>query len=269
METAVTSQLVLSLFSGIDLLGDGFRKNGFCVVSAGDIILGQDVRTFRGIPGRFDGVIGGSPCQDFSKARRTAPTGYGLEMLNEFVRIVTEVRPNWFLLENVPTVPTVSVNGYHIQRFDLCPTDVGFPQRRKRHFQFGSREGLIIDIQRRQFTGEKVPTLTASDGRRVGKRDYEEFCRLQGLPAALKLPDLHKAARYKVVGNGVHAAVAYEVGRAIMDATTKIDPETIHSGVNFCACGCGRRVTGLRKSAGDACRKRLQKLREHSRLTMS
>lgn len=255
------SQLVLSLFSGLDLLGHGFRQNGFCVVSAGDIILGQDVRTFQGIPGRFDGIVGGSLCQDFSRARRTPPTGYGLEMLGEYVRIVTEVKPRWFLLENVPAVPNVNVPGYQIQRFDLCPTELGYDQRRRRHFQFGSIDGLWLDIERRQFTGKSLPTLTASDGRRSARRTFAEFCQLQGLPDEIPLPDLTQSARYKVVGNGVHAAVAFEVARSIRAATTNPNPETLAS-VNRCACGCGRRVTGKQKSASDACRKRLQKSRE-------
>ena len=261
------SQLVLSLFSGIGLLDSGFESHGFCVVAGPEKILGGDVRDFQALPGRFDGIIGGSPCQDFSKARRTPPTGYGLEMLSEFVRIVTEVQPRWFLLENVPTVPNVNIRGYHVQRFDLCPTDLGYPQRRRRHFQFGSIDGLVLNIERQPFTGEKVPTLTASEGRRTKKRTFDDFCQLQGLCSALELPDFHRAARYKVVGNGVHIAVAQEVARAILEATTNPNPDTIHSAdVKFCACGCGRRVTGHQKSASDACRKRLQKSRDNARL---
>ena len=102
-------ELILSIFSGIDLLGKGFEQNGFCVVSAMDIIFGHDIREKRFPTGRFDGVIGGSPCQDFSKARRTPPTGNGLEMLGEFVRVVNETQPKWFLLENVPQVPNIAI----------------------------------------------------------------------------------------------------------------------------------------------------------------
>lgn len=71
--------VTLSVFSGIDLLGMGFEAEGFCVVSAGDLAFGRDVRKFRPPPGVFTGVIGGPPCQDFSAARRSAPIldGYG------------------------------------------------------------------------------------------------------------------------------------------------------------------------------------------------
>lgn len=260
MKSEGPTQLVLSLFSGIGLLDSGFLNHGFCVTAAAEKLLGGDIRDFRGIPGRFDGVVGGSPCQDFSKARRSPPTGYGLEMLNEYVRIVTEVQPRWFLLENVPGVPSVTVPGYIVQRFDLCPTELGHPQRRRRHFQFGSKEGLVLNINRRSFTGQAIPTLTASDGRRSTRRDFRDFCALQGLSSVLELPDFHKSAKYKAVGNGVHTAVAHEVARAILEVTTSDSPDTIYT-VKVCACGCGRRLTGKQKSATDACRKRLQKNR--------
>jgi len=67
-------QLVLSLFSGIGLLDRAFKEKGFFVVSAGDLILGQDIRDFHAVAGKFDGVIGGSPCQDFSTLNRNHRT---------------------------------------------------------------------------------------------------------------------------------------------------------------------------------------------------
>jgi site-specific DNA-cytosine methylase len=82
---------VLSLFPGIDLMGRGFEQEGYCVVRGPDLIFGGDVRAFHPPPGRFDGIIGGSPCQDFSTARRCPPTGYGVEMLHEFCRCVADL----------------------------------------------------------------------------------------------------------------------------------------------------------------------------------
>ena len=57
------SQLVLSLFPGIGLLDKPFRDVGFCIVAGPDAVTGGDVRDVRGVPGRFDGIIGGPPCQ--------------------------------------------------------------------------------------------------------------------------------------------------------------------------------------------------------------
>jgi DNA (cytosine-5)-methyltransferase 1 len=107
-------ELVLSLFSGAGLLDRGFEQSGFCVVSAGDILWGRDVRGFSPARHKFAGIIGGSPCQDFSKARRCPPTGEGLELVGQFARCVAEAQPDWFLLENVPAVPDIIVDGYKV-----------------------------------------------------------------------------------------------------------------------------------------------------------
>ena len=59
-------QLILSLFPGIDLLGQGFEAEGYCVVRGPDRLWGGDIQDFHCFSGRFDGVIGGPPCQDFT-----------------------------------------------------------------------------------------------------------------------------------------------------------------------------------------------------------
>src|SRR6476659_2456796 len=60
---AVSQPLVLSLFPGIGLLDMAFESEGFCVVRGPDLLWGGDVRSFHVPYGRFDGVIGGPPCQ--------------------------------------------------------------------------------------------------------------------------------------------------------------------------------------------------------------
>jgi DNA (cytosine-5)-methyltransferase 1 len=258
-------QLVLSVFSGIDLLGKGFLENGFSVVSAGDKMYGQDIRDFHTIPNRFDGMIGGSPCQDFSKARRTPPTGEGLELLGEFCRVVLEANPRWFLLENVPQVPNITIEGYHIQRFDLNALECGSIQNRHRHFQFGSVDGLVLNIKRDPIPKNHTRCVTASEGKQTDRRGFADFCALQGLPRTFDLPEFTQTGKYRAVGNGVNIHVARRVAAAIREC---IDP-TVHSLVtlaDLCACGCGRILEGRQKSASDACRKRLQKKRDGSPL---
>ena len=51
------TELVLSLFPGIGLLDRAFAAAGFCIVQAADKITGGDVRDFRGVPGRLDGIV--------------------------------------------------------------------------------------------------------------------------------------------------------------------------------------------------------------------
>jgi len=91
--------LVLELFPGDGLFGRAFAELGACVVNAGDIMQGYDIREFRGIAGRFDGVIGGPPCQFASVAARGKSRHQNL--IPEFERVVSECKPRWAVMENV------------------------------------------------------------------------------------------------------------------------------------------------------------------------
>lgn len=277
-------QMVLSLFSGIGLLDIGFKENGFCVVSAGDIINGShhDVRNFHTKDGVFNGVIGGSPCQDFSRARRTPPTGEGLELLNEFCRVVKEAKPQWFLLENVPSVPTVDIYGYYVQRFDLNAKNCGSNQNRNRHFQFGTslKDIRILDIHRDASPVAVARCVTASEGGQMDRRNFSDACELQGLDKDFDLPLFTQSGKYRAVGNGVNVLVSRRIAAAIKTATFGMsenaknstyintvyavkNPKVIENlNVMFCACGCGRLIKGKQKSATPACRKRLEKNRK-------
>jgi len=233
--------LVLSLFPGIGLLDRGFEDSGFCVVRGPDLIFGGDIRRFNPPVGRFDGVIGGPPCQDFSKARRDAPTGQGLEMIYEFKRVVLAARPVWWLAENVPGVPDIKIDGYSWQRLDLYASDFGMKQRRLRHIQFGANDGsqLVIDRQNQQGT---TPTVLASDDRLIS-----EIATLQGLPMDFDIPSFTRSALVRAMGNGVPFGMALAIAQAVSHRV---------SGVTVCSCSCGRRVTGRQKYANGACRKR-------------
>lgn len=249
------SQLLLSLFPGIDLLGRGFEAEGFSVVRGPDLIYGSDIRDFHVPPGRFDGVIGGSPCPDFSKARRTAPTGNGLEMLDEFHRVVLEARPTWWLLENVAQVPDLVIDGYSHQRIDINASECGLPQNRLRHFQFGHRDGHVITVNRQPRIVDLEPCCTASEGSDQSRRDYGRFCQLQGLSGALNLPAFTLSAKYRAVGNGVPIPMARLLASAILHSRPA-------GSIRLCACGCGRPVYGRALLAEASCRKRMQRRRE-------
>jgi len=243
--------LVLSLFPGIDLLGRGFEAAGWCVVRGPDLITGGDVRHFHAPAGRFDGIIGGPPCQDFSRARRTEPTGYGREMLDEFIRVVIEAAPMWWLAENVPGVPDIVVPGYSHFRIDLDARDFGSQQRRLRHVQFGALDGRIPIVTRRPRidSGSSQKCCMASEGNHIDRRDFGQFCELQGLSRDFELPGMTVSGRYRAVGNGVHVGVATALGKAVADAQYGVN-------VEICKCGCGRVVSGRRTLATAACRQR-------------
>lgn len=245
--------LVLSLFPGIDMLGMGFEAEGFCIVRGPDLVWGGDIRSFTPPAGVFDGIIGGSPCQDFSKKRFAPPTGYGLKMLEQYARCVLAARPNWFVLENVPGVPDIEIEGYTVQRLDLKASEFGLNQSRLRHIQFGSVAGQSLVIPREENGTDLEPCCMATEGEKADRRTWADFCQLQGLPPNFKLPGMTISARYRAVGNGVPVPMAAAVARAIKE---------IGQGGRVCECGCGRPVTGRAKSAGAGCRKRLQRARE-------
>ncbi|MCQ8118502.1 DNA cytosine methyltransferase [Methylomonas rosea] len=250
------SHLTLSLFPGIDLLGRGFEAEGFPVVRGPDPLFGGDIRSFHVPAGRFDGVIGGPPCPDFSKARRgSPPTGYGLEMIGEYIRLVEEAKPLWWLMENVPGVPDVKIPGYSHQRLDINSRELGSKQNRHRHFQYGHSQGHVISIPRLPKSMEWEPCCIASEGRRTNKRDWNQFCRLQGLSDGIDLDNLTLSARYRAVGNGVPIYMAQALARAILDAKPP-------SEVRICGCGCGREIGGRAQYAVPACRKRMQRRRD-------
>ena len=251
---ALHQQLVLSVFPGVDLLGRGFEDEGFCVVRGPDLIFGGDVRRFSPPAGKFDGIIGGPPCQDFSSARRCEPTGNGRLMLAEFVRVVEVARPDWWLLENVPGVPDVKIDGYNWQRLDVRASEFGLRQRRLRHIQFGSRYGMVLVLKRNAPERITAGAVMASDS----ETPWAKFCQLQGLPAGFDIPSFTTAAKRTAVGNGVPLPMARGLARAVAGMVPA-------DSVNLCACHCGRRVTRRQVYAGAACRMRAMRRRNLSR----
>ncbi len=248
--------LVLSLFPGIDLLGRGFEDEGFCVVRGPDLIFGGDIRVFVPPAGRFDGIIGGSPCQDFSTIRRDEPTGYGREMIAEFVRCVVMAAPAWWLLENVPGVPDVAIEGYTVQRLDVYASEFGLPQRRLRHIQFGSKDGTALVLER----GERVTAVQGAVLASDHDTPWDRFCLGQGLPADFDLPSFTIAGKRAAVGNGVPLPMARGLAKAVRERVAA--DFLAKAGMRLCVCGCGRLVSGGARSAGSACRKRLQRRRD-------
>lgn len=150
--------LVLSLFPGIGLLDRAFEAEGFTVVRGPDVLWGGDIREFHPPAGKFDGVVGGPPCQTFSSlARLVRANGHEPRFGNlipEFERCVVEAQPAWFVMENVPQAPVPIVAGYGIHSFELDNSMLdsgdghGHEQRRVRRFSFGVRGAVAPNLMR-------------------------------------------------------------------------------------------------------------------------
>lgn len=254
--------MVLSLFPGVGLFDRGFEDSGFCVVRGPDLIFGGDVRKFHAPASHFKGVIGGPPCQNFSGANRNKDFAAGMELVKEFLRIVAEAQPDWFLMENVagsPVVTEMVTEGYWVQLFNLDASHVGSEQHRLRKFHFGFRSGRELVIKRDAATskpGASQRTCLASEGKRAGRRTWEQFCALQGLPPGYDLPGFTVLEKYRAVGNGVPYALSFALAQAIVARDRSVTP------LRVCECGCGQFVTGRSVTAGVACRKRMQRNRD-------
>jgi DNA (cytosine-5)-methyltransferase 1 len=266
------NRLILSVFPGIDLLGRAFEEQSLCVVRGPDRLWGGDVRQFHPPQDVFWGVIGGPPCQDFSGLRRTEPTGYGLEMLEEFCRVVCEARPEWWLMENVSRVPSVTElshsyaaelgHFYAIQRFDINEGWYG-ESTRLRHIQFGSLSARQLNVTRLAITATEGAAL-AND-----HRSFEEVKRLQGLPDDFDLLPFKAAEKVKAVGNGVPLNMGRILAQAVLEVYSRpvivqCDLAGRVTPTRVCACGCGRPVTGKQQYSDYSCRKRAQRKRDRA-----
>jgi DNA (cytosine-5)-methyltransferase 1 len=108
-----------SVFSGIGGLDKGLEDAGMHVVWQAEIntparqilhrqfphsfCFGDAKDVSSGSAGTVDLICGGSPCQDVSQAgKRDGLVGEKSRLFFEFHRILTELKPTWFIFENVP-----------------------------------------------------------------------------------------------------------------------------------------------------------------------
>lgn len=111
-----------------------------------DIVHVGDIRKLNGFS-NIDLLIGGSPCQDLSiaKANRKGLKGERSGLFWEYVRILKEVKPEYFILENVASMPKEAQVEITMTLFNIPPIMIDAAlvsaQRRKRLFWVGKRVG--------------------------------------------------------------------------------------------------------------------------------
>ena len=169
---------VVSFFAGAGGLDKGFEDAGFDVVWANEYDKDiwetfeanhpktkLDKRSIVDIPSNevpdCDGIIGGPPCQSWSEAGalRGIKDKRG-QLFFEFMRILADKRPKFFLAENVsgmliPRHAKALENikamftecGYELSFELLNASDFDVPQDRKRVFFIGYRKDLGMKFQ--------------------------------------------------------------------------------------------------------------------------
>ena len=140
-------------------------------------------------------VYGGPPCQSFSQAGKQKgicdPRG---ALIFEFLRFVEEIRPPFFIMENVSNLKGIGKGslfqqildemkslGYYVDHRVLTATHYGSAQKRRRLFFVGSREDLSITARLPEPTHgatnglfKLLPIRTVGDAfSNLPKPDYE------------------------------------------------------------------------------------------------
>ena len=153
----------LGLFAGINGIGLGLERAGLshpaCFVEFDsyaqkvlakrypEVPIWDDVRTFDGKPwkGHIDIISGGFPCQDISVAGKGKGIQEGTRsgLWLEFKRIISEVRPRFAVIENVPmltvrggtgVIADLAEIGYNAEWSVISAKGVGGCHLRKRMF---------------------------------------------------------------------------------------------------------------------------------------
>jgi len=117
-------------------------------------------------------VVGGPPCQGFSVAGKRNPDDERNFLFEQYHRVVEELKPWFFILENVPGILTLKDGhfyqeiikgfndlGYEVSVRILESADYGAPQLRTRAIFIGNRFGLKNPYPKTIFNPEQYKSI--------------------------------------------------------------------------------------------------------------
>jgi len=139
----------------------------------------EDISKVDRIPERFDLLVGGFPCQDYSVAKsRSSATGLEGKkgvLWWEILRLIRKHRPKFLFLENVdrllnsPAIQrgrdfaimlaSLGAEGYSVEWRVVNAADYGFPQRRRRVFIVAYRSRKSVDLATLESEGVLAEAL--------------------------------------------------------------------------------------------------------------
>jgi DNA (cytosine-5)-methyltransferase 1 len=186
---------LVELFCGCGGFSLGAHAAGFDVAAAYDIdetltssyprnfprtkLFHRDIGNLTGVEiqgavdGKIGGIFGGPPCQGFSDIGRHQSDDPRRELLGHFFRIVVEIRPTFFVMENVrglayadsrPVLDEALAQldgGYHIIGPHIWDASTfGAATRRNRMFIIGMRRGQAGAIDKAAVEAFQRPAAT-------------------------------------------------------------------------------------------------------------
>jgi DNA (cytosine-5)-methyltransferase 1 len=199
----------IDLFCGCGGFSLGMERAGFTVLAAIDFsqeaisvfrtnfpnvphVLQQDLTAFppRELAklmgtGEVEVVVGGPPCQGFSRVRQRDGTNSGPRIVEDkrrclyqdFLRYVDFFRPKVFVMENVPGIrwagggeyfsrvqQEARAQGYRVHPQTEKAAALGVPQKRQRQLIIGTRSDFP-----EYFEGELLPAPRAVDAPTLGE----------------------------------------------------------------------------------------------------
>ena len=191
---------VVDLFSGCGGFSLGAHQSGLDVVGAVDNdpvlvssypanfpqtrVVIADVAEMKGQGlcaelGRIDGIVGGPPCQGFSAIGKRISSDPRRHLLRHFFRVVSEVCPTFFVMENVCGLAYADARGELLAALDLVKdqyeilgpeifdaAEFGAATRRARLFVIGThkdrgRAVTLRELEQQKRTPEAVKAAIA------------------------------------------------------------------------------------------------------------
>lgn len=183
---------VVDLFCGCGGLSLGFQNAGYDIVAAYDNwdeaikiydknfnhnVIKRDLNDTENVDdiANFHPniIIGGPPCQDYSSAGHRDESLGRANLTISYAEIVTKIRPQYFLMENVPTIQKSDKlatvlkmfheAGYGVTQMVLDASKCGVPQKRKRFVVIGGlgeKDGFLDEIL---INGQSSKSMTLRD----------------------------------------------------------------------------------------------------------
>lgn len=141
-----------------------------------NVATGEELLALAGV-NQVDFIVGGPPCQPFSIAgKRQGKRDVRADLIGHFIRIIEELRPTAFMLENVPNLAAIDGGeflgevkaeladlGYAVDHQILSAADFGVPQNRKRLVVLGLKGADAVGFPLPTHGTAQRPHVSASD----------------------------------------------------------------------------------------------------------